>query len=220
MKSTELRNSLEVACQLLHGSTGLIMIATGRISSVQFSTFAHRLHRYHIQLKCHTATMFRPGIVPTRRFFSFKSLKPDFSRFKLIPQPAGHIMGTVNDAVPIRDPDHFHGSFHWSYERIVAISMVPLAVTPFVVATPYPLVDALFSTLILVHAHAGFQSCIIDYIPKRVYGIWHTIAMRVLMLGSVVGMYGIYEIETKDEGLTTIVKKLWTEPKPKPLSYF
>jgi succinate dehydrogenase hydrophobic anchor subunit len=157
---------------------------------------------------------------PLRSFARSFSLKPNFSKLKLIDQPPGHIVGDVNDPVPTIDPDHYHGSYHWTYERLVAITMVPLSITPFVSSTPYPILDAILSTLILVHANAGFQSCIIDYIPKRVYGVWHKLAMGLLTMGTCVGLYGIYEIETKDEGLTTLVKKLWTEPEPKPLSYF
>ncbi|CEP25242.1 SDH5 [Cyberlindnera jadinii] len=174
-----------------------------------------------------SARMFRPGIcakrsvsVLSRRFVRPISLKPNFEKFKLTSEPPGHIVGDVNDPVPTQEADFYHSVYHWSYERIVAVTMVPLAVLPFVSGTSYPLLDTLLSTLILVHSNAGFQSCIIDYIPKRIYGVWHTYAMRLLAFGTCVGLYGVYELETKDEGITTLLKKLWTEPKARPISYF
>jgi succinate dehydrogenase (ubiquinone) membrane anchor subunit len=31
------------------------------------------------------------------------------------------IVGTTNDPVPVPDPDYTHGSYHWSFERCVAL---------------------------------------------------------------------------------------------------
>lgn len=165
--------------------------------------------------------MFRPGIriarpvahIPKR----FISLKPNFENFKLIEQPVGHIVGTVNDATPQAEIDYFHGSYHWTYERIIAVSMIPLAVTPFISNVDYPILDAVLATTILVHGHIGFTSCIIDYIPKRVYGIWHKLARYLLTFGTAVGVYGIYEMETSDVGLTNLIKKLWVRDQSLPL---
>ncbi|KAH3667007.1 hypothetical protein WICMUC_005354 [Wickerhamomyces mucosus] len=137
------------------------------------------------------------------------SLKPDLSKYKLKEQPPGYIVGSVNDATVHPDIDFFHGSYHWSYERLVAVSLVPLTITPFVTSVDLPVLDALLSTLVLMHSHIGLTSCIIDYIPKRVYGIWHTYALRFLALGSVISLYGIYVIETTDEGITSLIKKIW-----------
>ncbi len=167
--------------------------------------------------------MLRPGFrcsrihatqLLTKRFIS---LKPNFDKYKLIEQPAGYIVGTVNEATPQGEIDYFHGSYHWSYERLLAITMVPLAVTPFVATVDFPVLDAILSTTILLHAHIGFTSCIIDYIPKRVYGIWHKFARYLLTFGTTVGLYGIYEMETTDVGLTNLIKKLWVKEEEAPL---
>ncbi|CDR37975.1 CYFA0S01e19790g1_1 [Cyberlindnera fabianii] len=175
--------------------------------------------------------MFRPGLTRTVKPFtqlrpltpvrdlSLKSLKPNFSKYKLIEQPVGNIVGGPNDPTPQPEVDYFHGSYHWTYERLIAISLVPLSITPFVTNVDMPILDSLLSSFILIHSHIGFQSCIIDYIPKRVYGFWHKAAMALLTFGTAVGFYGIYTIETMDEGVTNLIKKLWTEPEPQPF-YF
>ncbi|ABN65231.1 membrane anchor in succinate dehydrogenase complex [Scheffersomyces stipitis CBS 6054] len=139
----------------------------------------------------------------------FISLKPDFSRFKKTEQPPGYIVGTVNDAYRIPLVTYYEGSYHWTYERAIAITMVPLMMTPFVAGVEYPMIDAVFSSLVLFHCHCGFKSCIIDYIPERVYGFWHRAATRLLTLGSFVSLYGVYLIETEGNGLFDLLKNIW-----------
>lgn len=126
-----------------------------------------------------------------------------------IPQPPGGIVGSVNDPVAIPSPNRSHGSYHWSFERIIVLGMVPLMVTPFTAITLTPVLDATLGSLILMHSHLGFESCIIDYIPKRVYGPFHNLAMYALYLGSATALYGVYQMETNDIGLTAAVSKIW-----------
>ncbi|ODV58283.1 CybS family protein [Ascoidea rubescens DSM 1968] len=139
------------------------------------------------------------------------SIKEKIQKLKLIEQPPGYIVGTVNDAFIPPPADFYHGAYHWSYERIIGLTMIPLTIAPFVSSVDYPLMDSFLSVLLLLHCNAGFQSCIIDYIPKRVYGIWHKFAMNLLLLGTVVSSYGIYLMETEDIGLTGLISKLWSE---------
>ncbi|SCW01180.1 LAFE_0D06854g1_1 [Lachancea fermentati] len=143
------------------------------------------------------------------------SLKPDFNKLKLIPPPPGGVNGTVNDKLKTPNPDFFHGSYHWDYERITAISLIPLTMIPLYAAlsngTMYPMVDASLCSVLLIHAQLGFTSCIIDYIPKRKFGVWHTLAMSTLYLGSALGLYGVYELETSNNGLVDLISKLWKD---------
>lgn len=125
-----------------------------------------------------------------------------------IPQPPGNIVGTVNEAYVSPPPHKSHGSRHWTAERAVAIGLIPLTTVPFVtgVSTGF---DAVMSSLLLYHCYTGFQSCIIDYIPLRIYGKYHNYAMYLLLFGTGVAGYGIYEIEKKEGGVTTILKKVF-----------
>lgn len=137
------------------------------------------------------------------------SLKPYFSKLKKIPQPPGFVVGTVNDAYVHPTPNHYEGGYHWTYDRVVAIAMVPMALTPFVAGVEYPIIDTMFSCGLLFHCHSGFKSCIIDYIPKRVYGVWHGLATKLLAFGTAVGLYGIYVLETANNGLFDLIKSVW-----------
>ncbi len=128
---------------------------------------------------------------------------------KTIPQPPGYIVGTVNDAYVPPKPSKVHGSRHWTFERLVSVGLVPLTVAPFAFGSITPFADSILSVLLLIHSYTGFQSCIIDYIPKRVYGWVHGAAMGLLSFGSAVSLYGIYVLESNDIGLTSIFMKLW-----------
>lgn len=138
------------------------------------------------------------------------SLKPDFSKYKLKEQPPGFVVGTVNEAYTPPEANFYEGGHHWSYERVVAGALVPLTIAPFILGTEIPMIDTIFSVTVLAHSHMGLKSCIIDYIPKRVYGVWHKLASKLLTLGSCVGLYGIYVMETTLGGLFELLKALWS----------
>ncbi|KAK9235543.1 CybS-domain-containing protein [Lipomyces kononenkoae] len=128
----------------------------------------------------------------------------------LIAQPPGGIVGTVNDPVKVPPPDRMHGSYHWTFDRIIAIGLIPLTVAPFVSdAALAPAVDSILVSGILVHSYFGFQSCIIDYIPKREFGRVHDFCMWLLFGGTIVTGYGFYKFETEDIGLAGTIAKAW-----------
>jgi succinate dehydrogenase (ubiquinone) membrane anchor subunit len=126
-----------------------------------------------------------------------------------VARPPGGIVGTVNDPTPTPPVNKAHGSYHWSFERIVAASVVPLAVLPFANGALTPVLDATLGSLLVVHSHMGLESCILDYIPKRVYGKLHNVAIYALYGGSVLALIGLYEFETNDIGITETIKKVW-----------
>lgn len=159
--------------------------------------------------------LLRPSIISPPRFPTFSrniSLKPRLPKLpnlKLKPDAPGNIIGTVNDAYVPPMPDISEGSFHWAYERMVVLSMTPLVVFPFIAGVDYPLVDATLGVLIALHSRYGFHSCIIDYIPLRKFDFWHKFAMFLLNVGTCVSIYGIYILETENNGLCDLIQKLW-----------
>ncbi|ODV80371.1 uncharacterized protein CANTADRAFT_6010 [Suhomyces tanzawaensis NRRL Y-17324] len=125
-----------------------------------------------------------------------------------VPQPPGNIIGTVNDAYVPPPPHKLEGSIHWTSERIVSVGLVPLTLAPFLTGAS-TIVDSTLSALLLYHCYAGFQSCITDYIPSRTYGKYHNYANYLLLFGTGVAGYGIYDIETREGGLGKVVSKVW-----------
>lgn len=126
-----------------------------------------------------------------------------------IPQPPGHIVGTVNDATPIPFPNKTSGSYHWTFERILVVGLIPMTVLPFATGSISPILDATLGATLLIHSQLGFESCITDYIPKRIYGSLHNYALYLLYGGTAVGLYGLYKLETEDVGLTQTIGKIW-----------
>lgn len=161
------------------------------------------------------ARLLRPSIISPPRFslsarnLSLKPRLPKLPSFKLTPDAPGNIIGTVNDAYVSPIPAMEHGSFHWVYERAVVLAMTPLVVFPFFAGVDYPIVDAILSSLVIIHSRYGFQSCIIDYIPLRKFGTWHKIAMVFLNLGTAISLYGVYVIETEENGVCDLIQRLW-----------
>ncbi|EJS41611.1 tim18p [Saccharomyces arboricola H-6] len=109
----------------------------------------------------------------------------------------------------------YEGSYQSDYERIAKYSLIPLTIVPFYASftggVMNPLLDASLSSIFLLYLQYGFKSCIIDYIPKDKYPRWHKLAIYSLYGGSMLSLYGIYELETKDNGFVDLVKKLWNQ---------
>lgn len=146
-------------------------------------------------------TMFRPLFNTTQ--------KTVVRSLGTIPQPPGGIIGTANEPSKIPSPNKTKGSYHWAFEKVVLMGMVPLTVYPFLGGPLTPVLDATLGSLLIVHCHVGFESCIIDYIPSRVYGKWYNVAKYALWGGTLTALYGVYEFETNDVGITESIRKVW-----------
>ncbi|GAW11373.1 hypothetical protein EKO27_g644 [Xylaria grammica] len=131
------------------------------------------------------------------------------SRRSLLPPGPQVIKGTVNDAVPVPDPAPTHGSYHWTFERLIAAGLIPLTVAPFASGSLNPALDATLCALLLVHSHSGFQSIIIDYVPKRKYPGAYKASLLLLNIATVLVGVGLYEFETNDVGVTETIKRVW-----------
>ncbi|KAH8655184.1 CybS-domain-containing protein [Xylariales sp. PMI_506] len=131
------------------------------------------------------------------------------SRKNLLPPGPQVIKGTVNDAAPVPPPSPSHGSYHWTFERLIAAGIIPLTVAPFAAGSLNPILDATLCSLLLVHSHMGFQNIIVDYIPiKRYPGARKFFMWALNAVTALVGI-GLYEFETNDVGVTEAIKRIW-----------
>ncbi|OCK84824.1 CybS-domain-containing protein [Lepidopterella palustris CBS 459.81] len=127
----------------------------------------------------------------------------------ILPPLPQKIEGTLNDPTPIPDPAPTHGSYHWSFERLVSAGLVPLCVAPFAAGSLNPAMDATLCALLLVHSHIGFESCIIDYFPsRRVPGVRIFLTWLLRAATVTVGV-ALYSFETNDVGITEAITKIW-----------
>jgi succinate dehydrogenase (ubiquinone) membrane anchor subunit len=130
-------------------------------------------------------------------------------RRALLPPPSQVIQGGVNDPVPVPPSSPSHGSYHWTFERLLAAGLVPLTVAPFAAGSLNPTLDATLCAILVLHSHMGFQSCIIDYVPKKRFPRAHKGIMWLLNGATVLTAVGLYEFETTDVGVTEAVKRVW-----------
>ncbi|KAK4989419.1 membrane anchor subunit of succinate dehydrogenase, Sdh4 [Elasticomyces elasticus] len=143
-----------------------------------------------------------PGAV---RVAAFHATRPQ----AILPPLPQRIIGTINDAAKVPDPTPMHGSYHWTFERIMSAALVPLTIAPFATNSVAPALDAALIAGILIHSHIGFESIVIDYVPQnRLPGV-RRILMWALKLAFVVVGVGFYEFETHDVGLTEGIRRLW-----------
>ena len=116
----------------------------------------------------------------------------------------------ANDPAPVPATSPSHGSYHWTFERLISAGLVPLTIAPFAAGSLNPLLDALLCGAIVIHSHIGFEACVVDYFPKwrvpktRKFFDWLLKGCTVL-----VGV-GLYEFETNDVGVTEAIKRVWT----------
>ncbi len=115
----------------------------------------------------------------------------------------------MNDAAPVPPPSPSHGSYHWTFDRLLAAGLIPLTVVPFASGSLNPALDAVLCATLLVHSHLGFQTMIIDYIPTSRFPGLRRLCMWALNAATVLVGIGLYEFETNDVGLTEAVKRVW-----------
>ncbi|KAI8086200.1 CybS-domain-containing protein [Halteromyces radiatus] len=101
------------------------------------------------------------------------------------------------------------GANHWNLERASAVALVPLLSTQFIYGA-HPIVDGLVSVVLPYHIYMGFDSCITDYIPKRVYPRGYKAAMLSLKVSMALTIWGCYEFNTNDVGITEAIQRIWT----------
>ncbi|KAF3348750.1 hypothetical protein HYQ45_017723 [Verticillium longisporum] len=132
------------------------------------------------------------------------------SKRDILPPPPQVVLGGVNDPAPVPAPSPSHGSYHWTFERLLAAGLVPLTLTPFAAGSLNPTLDAILCAGLILHSHLGFQAIIVDYVPaKRFPKSRKGISWGLNAATALVGL-GLYEFETNDVGITEALKRVWT----------
>ncbi|KAK1924682.1 mitochondrial inner membrane protein [Papiliotrema laurentii] len=125
--------------------------------------------------------------------------------------PGGPVLkGTVNDAAETYPPHKSHGSYHWTFERLLSASLIPVMGTAAVsTGSAHPILDGLLAVSLVVHSHIGFDSILIDYLHPRKFALLGPLAKWVLRAVTGLAVWGCYEFNTNDIGLTELVARLW-----------
>ncbi|KIM98030.1 hypothetical protein OIDMADRAFT_105473 [Oidiodendron maius Zn] len=131
-------------------------------------------------------------------------------RQAILPAEPQVIHGNVNDAASVPTPSPSHGSYHWTFERLLSAALVPLTIAPFASGSLNPMTDAVLCGAILIHSHIGFEAMVTDYIPAKRLPKTKVVFWWGLRAATVLVGVGLYEFETNDVGLTEAIKKIWT----------
>ncbi|OZJ02135.1 hypothetical protein BZG36_04798 [Bifiguratus adelaidae] len=111
--------------------------------------------------------------------------------------------------VKLPTPNPMHGSYHWDFERAIAVALIPLTVFQFSYGA-HPLTDGLLGVILPLHCHIGLDAVITDYIPKRRTPRLYKFATWSLRIATVGVLYGCFCINTETVGMTELVQRLWT----------
>ncbi|KAF2785818.1 succinate dehydrogenase subunit D [Melanomma pulvis-pyrius CBS 109.77] len=130
-------------------------------------------------------------------------------RQQILPPLPQTIEGTANDPTPVPTPEPVHGSYHWSFERIVSAGLIPLTIAPFAAGSLNPVTDSILCALLVIHSHIGFESCIVDYFPVKRIPLARKVAMWALRIGTLTLGVALYSFETNDVGITEAVTRIW-----------
>lgn len=129
---------------------------------------------------------------------------------KLILPPIPQVInGTANDPAPIPSPEPSHGSYHWTFERLISAGLIPLTIAPFAAGSLHPTMDAILCGAILIHSHIGFEAVIIDYLPRKRVPKTRLFFWWMLRAATVAVGVGLYEFETNDVGVTEAISRIW-----------
>ncbi|EST08071.1 Succinate dehydrogenase [ubiquinone] cytochrome b small subunit, CybS [Kalmanozyma brasiliensis GHG001] len=121
-----------------------------------------------------------------------------------------YVKGTVNDPTTFPEPNAAHGSNHWAFERALSVALVPLVAVGFAKHGSSAILDGALALTLVVHSHIGFDCILADYLHKRKFPIAGPLSTWGLRAATLATLYGLYEFNTNDVGLTELIAKVWT----------
>ncbi|KAF9407338.1 membrane anchor subunit of succinate dehydrogenase, Sdh4 [Podila epigama] len=138
-----------------------------------------------------------------------------FHASRAVASTSGQTSSSVTDiykqpAYKIPTPNQVHGSYHWDFERLLTVSMIPLFAAS-AINGAHPITDGLLGVVVPIHCHMGFDAMVTDYLhPRKVGNLGNKAIVWTLRGITVLALVGCYQFNTNDIGLTELVKKSWT----------
>ncbi|CAG8504318.1 3541_t:CDS:2 [Ambispora gerdemannii] len=127
---------------------------------------------------------------------------------KAVRDGASYIKGTVNDPVELPARDKVAGAYHWDFERLLAVGLIPLTIAS-VVNGAHPITDLALGIALPIHAHIGYDAIVTDYLPARRNPILYKVSTWGLRGATLLVLVGCYQFNTNDIGMAELVKRAW-----------
>ncbi|KAJ1567044.1 membrane anchor subunit of succinate dehydrogenase, Sdh4, partial [Nowakowskiella sp. JEL0078] len=102
-----------------------------------------------------------------------------------------------------------HGSYHWNIERGLSVISLPLIASAALVGQN-SLIDLGLAVVIPLHCHFGLEGLVVDYLPYRTYPVIYRAGKILVYTLTGLTIYGLYEFNTNDIGITEFTKRIWT----------
>lgn len=107
-------------------------------------------------------------------------------------------------------PSPVHGSYHWLFERVVAVnSMVFLTGMLLWPESAHSIVDLGLTFALPLHGYQGVNAVITDYLPRRKFPVAYPLVKGSWILLTIATIYGLWEFNKEGPGICAMVKKLW-----------
>lgn len=74
-------------------------------------------------------------------------------------------IGTVNDPTTFPAPNKYHGSLHWTFERVISAALIPVVGATFV-TSPNPVLDGVLAASLVLHSHLVSEN-LVYYVMLR-----------------------------------------------------
>lgn len=136
------------------------MASLARTSMLRQATLLSRRSISTSTTAIRASSFLRPTTVALLRQSPLMSRLAPFSstaKTQILPPGPQVIHGGVNDPAPVPKSSPTHGSYHWTFERLLAVAIIPLTIAPFAAGHVNAAVDAALVFTILLHSHIGFQ---------------------------------------------------------------
>jgi succinate dehydrogenase hydrophobic anchor subunit len=101
-----------------------------------------------------------------------------------------------------------HGSYHWIFEKVLSVSLVGLV--PAACMVSHPGIDYALGIVLPLHCHMGIRQIITDYLPRHKFPIFYVASSNGLRFATLLTLYGLYLLNSKDIGITATVLKFWS----------
>lgn len=136
------------------------MASLARTSMLRQATLLSRRSISTSTTAIRASSFLRPTTAALLRQSPLMSRLAPFSstaKTQILPPGPQVIHGGINDPAPVPKSSPTHGSYHWTFERLLAVAIIPLTIAPFAAGHVNAAVDAALVFTILLHSHIGFQ---------------------------------------------------------------